>query len=133
MKTLIVLINLISVLAFASSSSVKLTTLKPVTRSNLALGQLNVDLISSTDEKTIAKISGRLGDCIDCIRGVSIQGDLGIRIEGSSIESLKFIRKQTLKIKITSCPLDFHPQATKVLCEFSLSKNPMKLVFSIIR
>jgi len=133
MKSIIILISLFSSLAYPSSSTVKLKSLKPIHNAALEIGTMNVDLISAVNGKTIATLSSKLGDCADCTRGVSIHRDLGIRLEGSTLDSLKMTRKQTSKVKITSCPQNEGLRNEKFSCEFNYKGTPMKMVFSIVQ
>ncbi len=131
MNKSIVLFCLFSMIAYAGNSTLKLSGLKPTQKSGVELGQLSVELISVGDGKVVSTFSGKFGDCNDCFRGASVKGDLGVRFEGNTIGSLVSTRKQTSRVKLTSCDLKDKFQDNKIICEFKLHNQPMKLVFSI--
>lgn len=133
MYKVIVLIGLFSMTAFAGNPALKLSSLKPTQKSGLELAQLQVALISEGDGKVVSTLSGKLGDCSHCIRGAALKGDLGIRLEGKTIESLVGIRKQTLNIELTSCDLGNKLQDNQMTCEFKFRNQPLKLVFTILQ
>jgi hypothetical protein len=117
----------------AFAYALKLESLKPAKISELKLGTLNARLVSVADGRVLSILTGALGDCKGCIRGLSMTGDLGIRIEGNDMDSLRFVRKQSAKVLLTNCALDKQRHSSDVSCSFDYNRQSLKLILKIAR